>query len=115
MADKTVSGEGFSVSFDPKSGFIRSYRLRNVELLAGPVRPNFYRAATDNDLGVRQTGKYPDSQMWAKADRQLTGFALTPGDSEVKAIADYTLPNVGAKLNLTYSIAADGSVRVAKR
>ena len=73
VADKTVSGEGFSVSFDPKSGFIRSYRLRNVELLAGPVRPNFYRAATDNDLGVRQTGKYPDSQMWAKADPQLTG------------------------------------------
>ena len=77
VADKTVSGEGFSVSFDPKSGFIRSYRLRNVELLAGPVRPNFYRAATDNDLGVRQTGKYPDSQMWAKAEPQLTGFALT--------------------------------------
>ena len=114
LADKTVSGEGFSVSFDPKSGFIRSYRLRNVELLAGPVRPNFYRAATDNDLGVRQTGKYPDSQMWAKAEPQLTGFALTPGDSEVKAIADYTLPNVGAKLNLTYSIAADGSVRVSE-
>ena len=114
VADKTVSGEGFSVSFDPKSGFIRSYRLRNVELLAGPVRPNFYRAATDNDLGVRQTGKYPDSQMWAKAEPQLTGFALTPGDSEVKAIADYTLPNVGAKLNLRYSIAADGSVRVSE-
>ena len=114
VADKTVSGEGFSVAFDPKSGFIRSYRLRNVELLAGPVRPNFYRAATDNDLGVRQTGKYPDSRMWAKAEPQLTGFALTPGDSEVKAIADYTLPNVGAKLNLTYSIAADGSVRVSE-
>ena len=114
VADKTVSGEGFSVAFDPKSGFIRSYRLRNVELLAGPVQPNFYRAATDNDLGVRQTGKYPDSQMWAKAEPQLTGFALTPGDSEVKAIADYTLPNVGAKLNLTYSIAADGSIRIGE-
>lgn len=59
VADKTVSGEGFSVAFDPKSGFIRSYRLRNVELLAGPVRPNFYRAATDNDLGVRQTREIP--------------------------------------------------------
>ena len=78
------------------------------------MRPNFYRAATDNDLGVRQTGKYPDSRMWAKAEPQLTGFALTPGDSEVKAVADYTLPNVGAKLNLTYSIAVDGSVRVSE-
>ena len=114
VADKTVSGEGFSVSFDPKSGFIRSYRLRNVELLAGPVRPNFYRAATDNDLGVRQTGKYPDSRMWAKAEPQLTGFALTPGDSEVKAVADYAIPAVGARLRLTYTVAADGSVRISE-
>ena len=114
VADKTVSGEGFSVSFDPKSGFIRSYRLRNVELLAGPVRPNFYRAATDNDLGVRQTGKYPDSRMWAKAEPQLTSFALTPGDSEVKAVADYAIPAVGARLRLTYTVAADGSVRISE-
>ena len=114
VADKTVSGEGFSVAFDPKSGFIRSYRLRNVELLAGPVRPNFYRAATDNDLGVRQTGKYPDSRMWAKAEPQLTGFALTPGDSEVKAVADYAIPAVGARLRLTYTVAADGSVRISE-
>lgn len=114
VADKTVSGEGFSVSFDPKSGFIRSYRLRNVELLAGPVRPNFYRAATDNDLGVRQTGKYPDSRMWAKAEPQLTGFALTPGDSEVKAVADYAIPAVGARLRLTYTVVADGSVRISE-
>ena len=114
VADKTVSGEGFSVAFDPKSGFIRSYRLRNVELLAGPVRPNFYRAATDNDLGVRQTGKYPDSRMWAKAEPQLTGFALTPGDSEVKAVAAYAIPAVGARLRLTYTVAADGSVRISE-
>ena len=114
VADKTVSGEGFSVSFDPKSGFIRSYRLRNVELLAGPVRPNFYRAATDNDLGVRQTGKYPDSRMWAKAEPQLTSFALTPGDSEVKAVADYAIPAVDARLRLTYTVAADGSVRISE-
>ena len=41
IADKTVSGEGFSVTFDPKSGFIRSFRLRDVELLAGPLAKIF--------------------------------------------------------------------------
>ena len=78
------------------------------------MRPNFYRAATDNDLGVRQTGKYPDSRMWAKAEPQLTGFALTPGDSEVKAVADYAIPAVGARLRLTYTVAPDGSVRISE-
>ena len=114
VADRTVSGEGFSVTFDPASGFIRSYRLHSVELLAGPLRPNFYRAATDNDLGVRQTGKYPDSRMWATAGLRPVDFALTKGVDEVKAVADYTIPAVGAKLTLTYTIAADGSVRVCE-
>ena len=114
IADKTVSGEGFSVTFDPKSGFIRSYRLRNVELLAGPLRPSFYRAATDNDLGVRQTGKYPDSRMWAGAEPELVNFTLTSGDGGAKAVADYTIPAVGAQLRLAYVIAADGSIRIGE-
>ena len=80
----------------------------------GPLRPNFYRAATDNDLGVRQTGKYPDSRMWATAEPQLVGFVLTAGDSEAEAVADYTIPAVGARLRLTYTIFADGSVRVCE-
>lgn len=83
-------------------------------MLAGPLRPNFYRAATDNDLGVRQTGKYPDSRMWATAGLQPVDFVLTKGVDEVKAVADYTIPAVGAKLTLTYTIAADGSVRVCE-
>ena len=114
IADKTVSGEGFSVTFDPKSGFIRSYRLRNVELLAGPLRPSFYRAATDNDLGVRQTGKYPDSRMWAGAEPELVNFTLMSGDGGAKAVADYTIPAVGAQLRLAYAIAADGSIRIGE-
>ena len=114
IADKTVSGEGFSVTFDPKSGFIRSYRLRDVELLAGPLRPSFYRAATDNDLGVRQTGKYPDSRMWAGAEPELVNFTLTSGDGGAKAVADYTIPAVGAQLRLAYAIAADGSIRIGE-
>ena len=114
IAGKTVSGEGFSVTFDPKSGFIRSYRLRDVELLAGPLRPSFYRAATDNDLGVRQTGKYPDSRMWAEAEPELVNFTLTSGDGGAKAVADYTIPAVGAQLRLAYAIAADGSIRIGE-
>jgi len=114
VADRTVSGAGFSVAFDPESGLIGSYKLRGVELLAAPLRPNFYRAATDNDLGVRQTGRYPDSRMWANPELRLVGFSLASEQSGVKAVADYTVPMAGAKLTLVYRIAADGSVRVGE-
>ena len=52
--------------------------------------------------------------MWATAEPQLVGFVLTAGDSEAEAVADYTIPAVGARLRLTYTIFADGSVRVSE-
>ena len=52
--------------------------------------------------------------MWATAEPQLVGFVLTAGDSEAEAVADYTIPAVGARLRLTNTIFADGSVRVSE-
>lgn len=112
--DKTISGEGFSLSFNSENGFIASYKFRGVEMLAGALRPNFYRAATDNDLGVRQAGKYPDSRMWAMAEPRLEEFSLAVVENGAKAVAEYTIPSVGARLSLTYDIGADGSVRVGE-
>ncbi|MGI6701044.1 MAG: glycoside hydrolase family 2 TIM barrel-domain containing protein [Christensenellales bacterium] len=37
------------VEIDKKTGYIKSIRVREEELLAAPVKPNFWRAITDND------------------------------------------------------------------
>ena len=36
------------------------------------------------------------------------------GDGGAKAVADYTIPAVGAQLRLAYAIAADGSIRIGE-
>ena len=108
----TVSGTGFAVTFDPRSGYITSYRIRGVETLAGPLRPNFYRAATDNDLGVRQARKVPDSRIWADVVPALEDFGITREGGEVSATVSYRLPQVNARMTLVYRIAADGAIRV---
>ena len=55
----------------------------------------------------------PTAGCGPRLNRSSTSFALTPGDSEVKAVADYAIPAVGARLRLTYTVAADGSVRIS--
>lgn len=46
-----VEGETFSLTVSKTSGFITSFIKQGVEVLAGPVVPNFWRALTDNDRG----------------------------------------------------------------
>ena len=108
----SVTGEDFTLRFDPETGCLISYRLRGVELLSGALRPNFYRAATDNDLGVRQAGKVPDSRIWAEITPRLEKFDLTKENQQVRATAHYLLPQVGGRLTLSYRIAEDGTIRV---
>ena len=52
--------------------------------------------------------------MWAGAEPELVNFTLTSGDGGAKAVADYTIPAVGAQLRLAYAIAADGSIRIGE-
>ena len=63
-----VRGEGFEALFT--SGFgLTSYRYAGVELLERTVKPNFWRAPTDNDEGNNMMGRYA---QWKIASLYLT-------------------------------------------
>jgi beta-galactosidase len=108
----TVSGDGFSVTFDKKAGLISSFKNGETELLkSGPI-PNFWRAPIDNDFG---NGLYKRNRVWRKAgeNRKVTdvkvskvaknkvlvnfSFNLTNDENEVIAIynSDYTVYGSG--------------------
>lgn len=46
-----VTGETFSLAVDRVSGLIESYQVSGNEFLIEALRPNFFRATIDNDLG----------------------------------------------------------------
>ena len=71
----TVSSPYATISFDKKTGFISSYTATGRSLFAndGTMRPCFWRAVTDNDMGANLQNKF---QAWRnplvlKASRQL--------------------------------------------
>src|ERR1035437_1868814 len=54
-----VAGKEFSVAFEKKAGTLASLKFKGTELINAPLRPDFWRAETDNDRGrnmVRSQG-----------------------------------------------------------
>jgi beta-galactosidase len=107
-----VRGPGFSVGFDPMTGLLSSLKRGDVEILAGPLHPHFWRAPIDNDRGnfmARTSG------VWRDAHRFLTvrGFRTeTPARGVVRIVVGADLPTLGSSYDLTYTVYGSGDVVV---
>jgi beta-galactosidase len=112
----TVVGEDFSINFDGKSGLMTRYEVSGVDLLGegGTLRPNFWRAVTDNDMGA---GLQQKLKVWRNPVMNLTSFGVdkkASNKSQVTVVAHYDMPEVHAKFTLTYEIHAGGVMCVTQ-
>lgn len=106
-----VKGEGFHAIFSIPKGGLVSYRYGNKELLSDVVRPNFWRAPTDNDYGCNMPGRYV---QWKMAGLYGKGSLtkVTEEDNFVKVVYEYTLPTVPeAFCRLEYKVLGDGEIK----
>ncbi|MCX4766153.1 DUF4981 domain-containing protein [Streptomyces sp. NBC_01275] len=109
----TVTGRGFSVAVDKKTGVITSYRAGGAELISSGPAPNFWRAPTDNDRG---NGQHTRNQTWrdAGAHRRVTGVevrALRDRAVEIKVAG--TLPTTTeSTYTTTYTVFGSGEIKV---
>ena len=92
-ATATISGEGFSVTFDKKAGIISSLKKGETELLiSGPI-PNFWRAPIDNDFG---NNLYKRSRVWRKAgeNRKVADVAVKElNNNTAEVVFNFNLVN----------------------
>ena len=101
-----IKGEGFEYIFGRGKGLV-SIRYNGVQLLDDTVRPNFWRAPTNNDEGCAEPFTFAfwkTAGLYARCDN-LT--AETKGDFVI-ARANYTLPD-GQTLPIDFAI--DGAGR----
>lgn len=101
-----VKGDGFEYIFGRGKGLV-SIRYNGVQLLDDTVRPNFWRAPTNNDEGCAEPFTFAfwkTAGLYARCDN-LT--AETKGDFVI-ARANYTLPD-GQTLPIDFAI--DGAGR----
>ncbi|MFJ9407598.1 glycoside hydrolase family 2 TIM barrel-domain containing protein [Streptomyces sp. NPDC101393] len=110
----TVSGRDVELVLDKASGALTSYRHKGRVLLSGGPVPNFWRGATDNDIG---RGAEKSLRTWreAGAGRKVTGVkAAQPSPSEVTVEIAATLPTSPAtsRWDTVLTVRGDGELRV---
>ena len=111
-----VSNNHFTVAFNRVSGLLATYNVDGKSMLGqgGTLKPNFWRAVTDNDMGA---GVQKHNRIWREPKLQLVAFnaALDKKNNKADVHVEYDMPEVGAQLTLTYSVMGDGSMRVTQQ
>ncbi|MGQ4725853.1 glycoside hydrolase family 2 TIM barrel-domain containing protein [Streptomyces tunisiensis] len=111
--DVRITGQGFSVTVDRRTGLLTDYEADGTRLLTSGPAPNFWRAPTDNDRG---NGQHLRNQTWrdAGARRTVTGVTVRPlGDRAVEVHVTGTLPTtVESRYSTTYTVFGHGEIKV---
>jgi beta-galactosidase len=107
-----LAGADFVATFDRTVGALASFQYRGTELIAEPLRPDFWRAATDNDRGRNMKdsqGVWRDAHLGAQV--QACEIArLNAGEVTVKI--RHLLPAVQAAWETVYRVQGNGEIAV---
>lgn len=110
--DFTIEDGKTHLKIDKETGEIISWKYLQKEITNQPIRPNFWRPPTDNDLGNGM-------DEWAKAWQTATynySAKLTKNPVEKDGIVyftvEYTLPKNEAKISVEYQLSKDSELAV---
>lgn len=109
-----IQGDEFVLNFNRRNGFLCRYQVEGNELIheGGQLTPNFWRAPTDNDFGANLQKK---SRVWLNPEKKLTLFTYESVDGMITVKAEYEMPDLSAKLALTYIINNEGAIKVTQQ
>ncbi len=112
-AELTLTTAHATLQFSRTTGLLTSYKVDGDNLLAdgGTLKPNFWRAVTDNDMGA---GMQKHFRVWKNPVMNLQSLTYNKKTNEVVAL--YDMPDVKAKLSLTYQIVGDdGTIKLTQK
>jgi beta-galactosidase len=111
-ASVEVIGENFAVRVDKGTGALTSFSADGTELLTEALRPDFWRAMTDNDRGNSLGSR---AAVWKGLGDALsvTSFDVDSGSGEVAVVtAEAEADEIDALFELVYRVFATGEVGV---
>ena len=107
----TILGDRFEIGFSVDDGTMTHYRVNGVDLLKNgeTIRPNFWRAPTDNDYGAALQQKL---SFWRKP--VLTYYSLSQYDKNnlQVIVIDYRISGSDAMVRMEYRINDQGALEV---
>ena len=112
----SVKGDGFLLMFQKLTGRLISWNIRGKELVYNmehTLRPEFWRAPTDNDRGNKMQVR---CVLWKGASLYPAVESVTCREEEEKAVVETVFGlGQGARCHLTYRIDGEGVLDVTER
>lgn len=108
-----VSADNFIVDFSRATGFITYYEYKGRPMLEEDtdIRPNFWRAPTDNDMGANFQNKMA---IWKNPNFKLRTLKPSMENGLAKIEASYFIPETQTVLTMTYLINNEGAIKVTQ-
>lgn len=112
----TVTTPDLTVKVNRTTGLISEYTYRGKSLLGegGTLKPNFWRAPTDNDFGAGLQKKF---KVWKNPVMNLKGVAVEKDKkaNTINICATYEMPEVKGELEIEYLIMPNtGAMKVSQ-
>ncbi|MBQ6178406.1 MAG: DUF4981 domain-containing protein [Bacteroidales bacterium] len=97
----------WKATFDPKTGFLTSYKVNGKEMLSEPLTPEFSRALVENDMGARLQNHMG---LWRYLKLTLDKMDVSKSGDGWLVNAAYKPVKDTVAIRLTYLIRPDGSI-----
>ena len=114
MFEKAIHIEGFDwiISFG-QNGFINRMDYGSLSMIpdGASIRPNFWRAVTENDWGARLQERYV---AWRNPQLKLTTFDYRIENECAIITTCHDMPDVQAQMHIDYIINGEGEVQVTQ-
>ncbi len=109
--DELIVNSGDNIyKFNTKTGLLTSMIINGKELLKKPVRPDFWRAPTDNDFG---NGMDKRCAIWKNAGKKtvLRDFNTEIIDNgDLRIVSDLLIDKIDTWIKITYTIDDKGKI-----
>ena len=109
-----ISNDAFRIEFSRSNGYLTKYQIKGLDMIkeGAILKPNFWRAPTDNDFGAHIHRKYV---AWKNPEIRLKSLKQRTENKQVIVETAYEMPGVSAKLNLTYVLNNEGAIKVTQK
>jgi beta-galactosidase len=108
----SISNENLKAEFDLKTGVISSLNLGNGNIIVEGIKPNFWRATTDNDFGFKMPKRLG---IWKSAtnNQELVSLSESEKDNNVMVTVKYNLGKAKkSTATLNYTFHKNGEITV---
>lgn len=107
-----INNEQTQLNIDAKSGELISWTYEGIEITNQPIRPNFWRPPTDNDLGNAMDSW---AKIWQDASDNYKAKLIAKRNKlqgQVAFSVRYRTPNKEAEVLVDYSIKPNGIFKI---